>query len=192
MFTTLFRRTRNRCAPQKSRTNWRLALEPLEDRIVPESAAVLPVANDFVNTLYRLLLARTPQATEVAGWVEVLQRGGSATQVAEGFLSSPEYGTNTVRGWYHDLLGRAPEPSVMSWWLGNGNIIGFDEHLLTRMLEADEYYLRHGGNALGWVTSLYGTVLSRDPDAPGLVYWVALLNAGVSRLDIAQGFVDSQ
>jgi hypothetical protein len=49
-----------------------------------------------------------------------------------------------------------------------------------------------GANATGgFVTALYGDVLDRDPDAQGMAGWVAFLQAGGTRQQVAQGFWES-
>jgi hypothetical protein len=42
-----------------------------------------------------------------------------------------------------------------------------------------------------FVETLYQDVLNRGPDAQGMAYWVALLQAGVTRQQVADGFWDS-
>jgi hypothetical protein len=42
-----------------------------------------------------------------------------------------------------------------------------------------------------FVTNLYRTVLNRDPDTAGLNSWVAGLHAGLTRQQVAQGFLES-
>lgn len=47
------------------------------------------------------------------------------------------------------------------------------------------------GTVAGVVTGLYQNVLDRGPDAVGLQFWAAQLNAGASRTAVAQGFWNS-
>jgi hypothetical protein len=44
---------------------------------------------------------------------------------------------------------------------------------------------------VGFVTALYRTLLGRDPEPDGLAFWVGLLDAGASRLQVAQGVYES-
>ncbi len=42
-----------------------------------------------------------------------------------------------------------------------------------------------------FVTLIYNNVLGRDPDGPGLAHWTALLDSGVTRAAVTEGFVES-
>lgn len=67
----------------------------------------------YVTALYQDVLHRTPQASEVAGWVQTIEDGQPLITVAEGFTSSTEGLTDVVNGWYASGTGiSAPSSSV--------------------------------------------------------------------------------
>src|SRR5207244_12775594 len=71
--------------------------------------------NSFVQALYHDLLGRTASQGEVDGWVAglgVASRGA----IAMGFLSSDEYRTILINGWYHQYLGRDVDSSGLATW----------------------------------------------------------------------------
>src|SRR5260370_39726676 len=77
-----------------------LQVEALEERCVPSTA-------EYVTGLYTTLLHRSPDAEEVAGWVDTLNAGASPSEGALAFTTSLAYETNVIRADYHLFLGRA-------------------------------------------------------------------------------------
>lgn len=73
----------------------------------------------FVQALYQQLLNRTPQASEVASWVNALPRLGRSG-VALGFLASLEYRTDLFTSYYETLLHRVPSPTETQLWSQSG------------------------------------------------------------------------
>jgi hypothetical protein len=43
-----------------------------------------------------------------------------------------------------------------------------------------------------FITFLYNSFLSRNPDSEGFNSWVAYMNSGVSKLDTLRAFMDNQ
>ena len=101
------------------------------------------------------------------------------------------------------MLGRAPDPGGLAFWTG-----GLDGGASTRgqtLAGISESPENKGGTAalVGagiWdrseaaqqVARLYDTALGRLPDAGGLGYWTAAIEAGTATLtDLAQSFVTS-
>src|SRR5438128_1686742 len=120
-----------------------------------------------------------------------MNAGLSRTDVARGFLTSPEYGSALVRHYYEEALGREPEPQGLAWWVAQGQALGYDQHLLLQIQASDEYYDRQGSAPGPWITALYAEDLGRTPDRPGETYWLALVHAGFPRTAITGGIVDS-
>jgi hypothetical protein len=78
----------------------------------------------LVSSWYRLYLGREADPA-TAGWVRSLRRGHSPEQVLSTILSSEEYYTRAgrtkpgfIRQLYIDLLGRAPLPAEIDYWMG--------------------------------------------------------------------------
>jgi hypothetical protein len=72
----------------------------------------------YVQSLYNVLLGRVGANSEVASWVEGLNRGMSRGQVALAFTESAEYRTISVQQYYFALLHRQAPPTadeVSAW-----------------------------------------------------------------------------
>jgi uncharacterized protein YkwD len=74
----------------------------------------------FIQSLYSLLLARTPSGSEVSYWQGMPPTAGRA-QVALAFLQSQEFRQDVVIDYYRNLLHRssAPSPSEVAGWTGS-------------------------------------------------------------------------
>ncbi|AXA93056.1 DUF4214 domain-containing protein [Massilia sp. YMA4] len=83
--------------------------------------------------LYQAAFNRAPDEGGLGFWIDKLEHGMSLTQIAAGFMMSPEfvnlYGSSTpvndafVTRLYHNVLHREPEPAGFAYWmtqLGNG------------------------------------------------------------------------
>ncbi len=86
-------------------------------------------AENCIQALYRVLLGRAGSPAEVAGWLgafpQLVSRDAELSaaarqQVALGFLSSQEYRTNQVAGYYHDLLHRPYDLGGLDGWVFSG------------------------------------------------------------------------
>ena len=108
-----------------------------------EYTADHPDAAGFVTSLYYAVLGRTPSASEVAGWQQMLQNGASRAAVALGFLTSPEADLRLLDQYYEGYLGRPPDPAGEQAWLTL-----LEDGALTpqavgqAILASDEYFAR--------------------------------------------------
>jgi hypothetical protein len=68
----------------------------------------------FVGALYKILLTRSGNTAEVAGWVDKLA-GLGLQGVALGFLHALEYRTDLFTGYYNALLHRSPDVGLIGW-----------------------------------------------------------------------------
>ncbi|HEV3447791.1 MAG TPA: DUF4214 domain-containing protein [Gemmataceae bacterium] len=190
----LWRRCRSQsctCSPVRRPRKWfKLWLEPLEERTLLTSN--LPaMAGPAVDGFYQVLLDRMPVGGEDAGWLQAMQNGMSIEQVAQAFLTSPEYATLQITNDYANLLGRQPETGAVDAWLGTMRTTGDSYAFTAGILNSPEYYLLHGNEATHFVESLYANVLGRSSDAAGLSYWSAGLAQGGTRQQVVTGFLDS-
>jgi parallel beta-helix repeat protein len=71
---------------------------------------------NYVQALYKVLLARAAAGTEVAGWIKMLPHMGMQG-VALGFLQSPEFRTYQFEAYYNALLRRHDDPTGLSGWV---------------------------------------------------------------------------
>jgi cyclophilin family peptidyl-prolyl cis-trans isomerase len=133
-----------------------------------------PGAN-FVNGLYVTLLGRTPAPNEVAYWVNQLNNGMTANQVALGFTTSKEREADRVAADYQQYLGRSTSSSEIQYWVNvfvNG---GSNEKVIAGFLSSQEYFQDHGDNIVDWLYADYRAALNREPDSFGLQYWETVL-----------------
>ncbi len=83
-----------------------------------------------VYRIYQAALNRKPDSGGLGDWIYGMDRGMSLTDVASGFMSSPEfkamYGTNPtntdlVTKFYQNVLHRAPEQAGFDYWMNQLN-----------------------------------------------------------------------
>ena len=70
----------------------------------------------WVQSLYRQILGREPDAAGLDGWADAADRGAPLTQIARGLFQAPETRAKRVTGLYRSLLGRRPEPEGLAYW----------------------------------------------------------------------------
>ncbi len=76
--------------------------------------------------LYQAAFARTPDVAGLKFWINSLDQGQSAKEIARGFLGAPEflnkYGSNLsdealIGRFYQNILGRTPEAAGFNFWV---------------------------------------------------------------------------
>ena len=147
----------------------------------------------FIYRAYSDVLHRVGEDAGVEYYGNFVNFGGSRGQVALAFTDTQEYLTDVVNGMYQSILKRAGESDGVTYWVGqiqNGQTT--DEQLEALFLSSDEFYANAGGGTdSGWIDALYQAVLGRPADAPGKANWLAALNNGWTRTQIAYFFTDS-
>jgi hypothetical protein len=100
--------------------------------IRPEYTDPSPTVGDYVRRLYRDVLHREADASEVAPWLTQIQRHGLSAAAA-GIVYSPEAAWAHAAYDYAEWLGRPMAPSEAHWWTGiawkeaDSRILGSDE-----------------------------------------------------------------
>ena len=92
---------------------------------------------------------------------------------------------------YEDVLGRKPDAEGLDAWynqLVSGGQSG--AQVARDFFFSQEYLDRSVGNEV-FLSDLYKALFDREPDETGYGAWMAQLNAGVPRLSVLKGFVDS-
>ena len=171
---------------------------------------------EYVKMLYEALLGRTPSDEEVAGWVTQLEAGKTRLALSAGFVNSPEFkalyesigvvpgkmfedGTPynaayrlLIEHFYAASLGREPDESGINDWVERMNTQDLSiEGLLLGFLNSPEY-LGFKLTDEQFVDNMYLVCIGREPDAAGKATWLADLAAGVTRDNIARGFLGSK
>lgn len=167
---------------------------------------------EFVGLLYANTLGRAPDATGLAGWTGVLERGeASRGQVLAGFSESAEFRLQqTIEAgvWavdleavavfrlYQTVFDRLPDPAGLAGWTAALEAgLGLRD-IVAGFTNAAEFTSRFGPpgtipNA-EFVRRLYDFALDRTPDVTGLAGWTDLLDSGAAqRVDILLGFAFS-
>ncbi len=166
----------------------------------------------YVTMLYAALLNRTPSASEVSGWVELLEAGLTRDYVLSGFTNSTEFqkvcrsygitrgtyisdnvldqnpqATLFVSRLYEKALGRTYDEAGLIDWVSQ---ILAGTKTASQVVEgfflSQEFMAKNVTNEK-FVTLCYQAIFDRDPDANGYQDWLSRLSAGASRTQIIQG-----
>jgi virginiamycin B lyase len=76
-----------------------------------EYSLLFPTNASFVQALYGDVLGRLPASSEVAGWVNLLNKGVTRSQVASAFISSTESDLRNAMGLYGIIFARPAHPA---------------------------------------------------------------------------------
>lgn len=140
-------------------------------------------AQTFVQNLYRELLGREPDSAGDSFWVSYVQQHDSAagrSQVISSFLNSQEYAIHFISTVYQVILGRAPDAGGLQFWTAKmgrpgtpGGATGSadEKAIVAAIFGADEFYIRSGSTAQGWINALYEDILGRPADGSGAAFW---------------------
>jgi hypothetical protein len=146
----------------------------------------------FIYRAYNDVLHRKGEDAGVEYYGNFVNFGGSRGQVALAFTTTTEYLTNLVNGMYQKYLGRPGETDGVNYWVGqleNGGTT--DEQLAALFLSSDEFYAQHSGTDSGFLDGLYQAVLGRAADADGKNSWLAAMQNGWTRTQVAYFFTGS-
>ena len=145
----------------------------------------------FVCAIYGDLLKRAPEQGGLQYWETQLSGGTSRSQVAYDVVTSSEYGSELVDGYYQRFLGRAPDPAGQAFFEGELAQGATDQSVMETVLGSPEYYADSGAAPDGFVDALYQSLLGRAPEEGGLNYWEAQLAGGIERGTVANEILSS-
>lgn len=173
----------------------------------------------FITRLYTICLGRDPDEAGVNNWYKNLEAGAiSGAEAAANFFASAEYQQTSptdekfVTSLYEVLMDRKPDDSGLQNWVralagGMARSDAFNSFcqseefknicatlgITAGSINSADYDMGAGMTPTQYfVTRLYNTCLSRDPDAAGLVNWTNNLMAGaVTGAQAAAGFFAS-
>lgn len=97
----------------------------------------------WVRQMYFDLLGRAPDTAGEVFWVNLLNAGGSRSQVALGFAASPEREGIMVSQDYLDFLGRQPGQSEINGWVGSFEHGLTNEQVISGFVASPEYFGDH-------------------------------------------------
>jgi hypothetical protein len=133
----------------------------------------------LVRGLYRQYLGRDALNGEEKFWVSLLKDNETEEQVISDILGSQEFfnlaQTQVITGTpnerfvtavYQVLLGRTPRSDEVTYWTNLLQTTTDRTQAVAQFLESPEF-------RTDVITALYGSLLNRTPDQPGLKFWLA-------------------
>ena len=162
----------------------RLGLEQLESREVP-------TVTSYVANLYQDILQRPADTAGFSNWVDQLNNGSKTTgDVAIAFLTSDEYRSKIIVGYYQEQLGRSPSAAEVRT-MYNRLVAGETQgSLRVTIFASDEFYNNAGRNSARFVDNLYAQILDRPASDAEVNYWVSVLDqSNGDRTTVARAFL---
>lgn len=157
------------------------------------SASPFPDAIAFVQRQYRDLLLRDADPAGLDYWSRRVAHGTTTpAELVDEFAQSAEMARSvgTVTRSFLAYLGRVPDPSGLSYWVGkirSGKSVAW---VNASLAASSEFQRRQAGlTDPQFIDALYRDLLNRAPDAGGKAHWLAKLAAGTSRADVVGSFV---
>ena len=157
------------------------------------SAAPFPDAVSFVQRQYRDLLLRDADPAGLDYWSRQVAHGTvTPAALVDQFAQSSEMqrSVGTVTRSYLAYLGRVPDPSGLTYWVGKIRSGMPVARVNASLAASSEFQRRQAGlTDSQFIDSLYRDLLNRAPDAGGKAHWMAKLASGTSRADVVGSFV---
>lgn len=110
--------------------------------------------------------------------------------VVDRLLSSKEYRTKLIEGFYKNYLGRSCSTADIHHWLRMLDRGCAPEQLAAEFLSSDEFYRKHGGTDASWLDSV-GMILLGRRTATHDAQRATLACGSASRIDIATAIIES-
>jgi Ca2+-binding RTX toxin-like protein len=166
---------------------------------------------NFVNHLYLNALGRQADSGGLNHWVNTFNNGASKESVVLGFAlsgeakviyddtaidfaesnSASDQGDEAYRA-YQALLDRAADKDGLIYWaneLADGASI---ESIASGFIASVEFQNLNGGQTNEqFATLLYNNALGRAPDTARLAHWLTVLDNGMTKAQVAVGFIQS-
>jgi len=149
-----------------------------------------PSNDRWINQIYLDLLGRPADAAGLATLGGLLTGGTPRSTVASIVLTSAEYRTRLLTGFYATFLRRAPSAAEISFWLPAFAASLTDEQIEAQITASPEYFSLAGGTNAGWINRIYNDVLGRSPSALEASGFAALLGSS-SRTTVGLAILNS-
>ena len=172
--------------------------------------------SDFVDVLYKTFFDREADEGGKAFWMGHLATDMTREQVVRGFIDSTEwcnlcayYGVKSgapnakaekpsnnamkfATRLYTECLGREPDADGLLFWaLRLTNLESSGYEAAKGFFESTEFTNKNVDDTT-YVKLLYRTFMGRDYDQGGLEFWLGHLSTDMTRLQVLQGFAQSQ
>jgi hypothetical protein len=142
----------------------------------------------FVQALYQTVLDRTGPTGDVNAWVAAINAGVPRIAIAQAFWESPEHRAIQVRSYYATYLRRTPSPAEVQGWVGVFQAGATENDVIQGFVLSPEYLQAQDSDS-AFVSGLYNDILGRPADAPGLAFWVQMLQDSTTRTTVARAFL---
>lgn len=149
-----------------------------------------PSNDRWINQIYIDLLGRPADAAALATFGGLLTGGTPRSTVASSVLTSTEYRTRLLTGFFATFLHRAPSAAEVSFWLPAFAANLTDEQIEAQITASPEYFALAGGTNTGWINRIYNDVLGRSPSAAESSAFAALLGSS-SRTTVGLAILNS-
>jgi hypothetical protein len=170
--------------------------------------------SSLVSSLNGLVLAQIDGVTDIVGTMSSTTQAYLLTDTdiatIESWILTLSGNAPACARLYQTVLGREPDAAGLTYWSSvyAATATALNTTNAAQVMAENNYQLVHyftdssefaainsgytATDPTAWVTYLYGTALNRAPDASGLAYWVAAINAGtVTRDQIVISFCES-
>jgi hypothetical protein len=147
--------------------------------------------NVWIASLYRDYLGRRFDDDGFDFWVRQRAAGMQPSALARGFAYSEERSRALAAELYRTLLDREPDEGGLAFWTSQLQGGASRQSVILGFLTSPEYTGRFG-TPEAWVESLYNKLLRRGSDPGGFQFWVGRLASGVTRAEVANGFLTSE
>ena len=151
-----------------------------------------------VTRLYFAYFNRIPDYSGLMYWIDNYAQETPLATISDAFAGSAEfiatYGSLDNSAFvtlvYQNVLGRDPDASGLSYWIGQLDTSAVTRgELMIGFSESTEYIALMENQI--YVTMTYIGLLRRSPDQGGFDYWVGVMDGGGSSLALIEGFLSS-
>ncbi|MBL9124860.1 MAG: DUF4214 domain-containing protein [Planctomycetaceae bacterium] len=144
----------------------------------------------FAKAVYTDLTGRAPTSAELSSWSIAVSLGSSRFDLVDQVSDSTEGLGRRVDQMYQTYLRRPADAAGRASNIAKLAAGTSEQDLAIFFLTSGEYTATHAANA-AFIEGLYKDVLGRNADAAGRASWVAQLEQGKSRADVARSFLNS-
>lgn len=145
----------------------------------------------WVASLYRDILGRRFDVEGLDGWIKALYKGKGIIDISRGFVYSEESSNIEISKLYHLILEREAEPAGLASWAKEYRTAMSLQQIMIHFFNSPEYKNNYPENNI-FINSLYTKLLDREPDPSGKEFWMQKMINGMSRSEVAAGFIKSE
>ncbi|MCU1371574.1 MAG: peptidase and in kexin sedolisin [Ilumatobacteraceae bacterium] len=147
----------------------------------------------FITRSYEDFLGRKPTATELSKNRTALADGSlTRRKFTLGLATSNEYLGHEVDSRFEQILGRAPDPSGRTYWIGKLRTGLSETGLVNSITASNEFYNKAGATPTGFITRAHQVLVDRSPTPSETAGFTAYLANGGTRGSVANSIYQSE